>query len=232
MGFYVRLIWLGAIFACLLFSLVLEIRVLCEIRRETKQRHGKPYKRPSEANDSSGLDICPNVKSTKQRSKARQSSRYETYGIPTGWCAKSFLVNISKQSWDFLSQILFNKLKNALAFLFFGLVRHKADKPKREGIRITRTKTEQHLAILYDIYCLMSWSRAGNSLGVVPCRAQALMGKSTKTDLSRAKIISCLASIPVDLCSKNVEQVDLLPITDLFGGLLASFHGHVIVSRS
>ena len=60
-------------------------------------------------------------------------------------------------------------------------------------------------------------------LGVVPCRPQALMGKSTKRDLESGEIISCLASIPVDLRPKNINQVVLMQITALFGDLLAHF---------
>ena len=49
------------------------------------------------------------------------------------------------------------------------------------------------------------------------------MGKSTKRDLESGEIISRLASIPVDLRPKNINQVVLMQITALFGDLLAHF---------
>ena len=50
-----------------------------------------------------------------------------------------------------------------------------------------------------------------------------MMGKSTKRDLESGEIISRLASIPVDLRPKNINQVVLMQITALFGDLLAHF---------
>ena len=69
-------------------------------------------------------------------------------------------------------------------------------------------------------------------LGVVACSPQALMGKSTTRDLESGEIISRLASIPVDLRPKNIDQVDSNADYRLVWRSSGSFPDHVIVSRS
>ena len=69
-------------------------------------------------------------------------------------------------------------------------------------------------------------------LGVVACHPQALIGKSTTRDLESGEIISWLASIPVDLRPKNIDQVDFNADYRLVWRSSGPFHVHVIVSRS